>query len=172
MKKLSTQQLRPRLWAIGVCDFTRKVRTGSQIGSHQSIGSAERHHDIIGGYARTLFSQVKENTQLEVHPKSRMFSWLIRFAAMLTSNFHVRKSGLTGYKMLTGNDYKLKLAPFAEQVLFKIPKVSENIPGKGVPKWSKGIFVGIQDDDHGYVVLTPQGFELPGEVNRMTADDR
>ena len=50
------------------------------VGSHQSVGAAEKMHDLIGGKLRTLISKVRRQTGTTILPQSRVFAWALRHA--------------------------------------------------------------------------------------------
>ena len=67
---------------------TNKVSVRSApIGSHQSIGAAERAHAEIGDQVRVLISVIHRKTQVAVHPAMRIFVWLLRHAVYLLNRF-------------------------------------------------------------------------------------
>ena len=59
------------------------VPESTAVSGHQGIGSAEKHHDIIAGYARTYANQVYRNTGLRIMPATRLFAWLIRYCSFI-----------------------------------------------------------------------------------------
>jgi len=71
------------------------VPESTAVSGHQGIGSAEKHHDIIAGYARTYANQVYRNTGLRIMPATRLFAWLIRYCLFIVTNYHLRVSGQT-----------------------------------------------------------------------------
>ena len=113
------------------------------VGSHQSIGGAEKSHDIVAGFVRTLASVIHETCGFWVKPRSRLFAWMIRHAGYLATDFHVGKTGQTAFFVLNGCDNKQTLVQFGESVLFK--PGDANMKSKALPRWEKGVWVGIQE---------------------------
>ena len=72
-------------------------------GSHQSIGGVEKLHDIQAGYVRTIYGMILERTGVKIHPRHRLFPWLIRYTMLVINCFHVRPNGMTVYRMMHGN---------------------------------------------------------------------
>ena len=139
-------------------------------GSHQSIGGAEKSHDIVAGFVRTMASVIHENTGMWIKPRSRLFTWMLRHAGYLATNFHVRKGGQTAYFVLNGCDCKQALVQFGEVVLFK--PGDANMKSKALPRWEKGVWVGVQDLDKSHIVLTEAGYKTARDISRLAAEQQ
>ena len=48
-------------------------------------------------------------------------------------------------RMQNGKELDTRLACFLEVVLFQVGKTTFHPPGKGVPRWGRGVFLGIQE---------------------------
>ena len=144
----------------GVKVFTEGTKG---IDSQQSLGAAERMHDTIAGQVRTMVGVLKERIGIDIIPGSRLFAWLVRHAIYIVAHFRVRHEGLTPIRALTGAECSDKLCEFAEVVLFKTVKP----PGKSVPRWEKGVWVGINENNRAHVILTDDGYESTRDVSRL-----
>ena len=78
------------------------------------------------------------------------------------------KIGTTAYFNLHGVESKVRLMPFGEQCLCKPRDTKAQVAGKGVIRWQKGIFVGINEVDESFIILTPQGVKTAREVSRLS----
>ena len=146
-----------------------KIEHGAT-GSHQSIGGAEVTHDILAGFCRTLAGMLENHTGLRIEPQSRLFVWLLRHAAALLTTRHIQKHGLTAYKILNGNDSSAKYLIFGEAALFKVAEVRHQ--GKLLPRWRRGIWVGVRDSDQSHIFLNDQGWNSAREVSRLPIENR
>ena len=147
------------------------VAESTAVSGHQGIGSAEKHHDIIAGYARTYANQVYRNTGLRIMPATRLFAWLIRYCSFIVTNYHLRVSGQTSHFMLKGTDVQYKLCYFAETVMWKWQD-TDKPRSKVLPRWQKGIWAGISEPSGQHVVLTKDGAEMTRNVCRLPIEDQ
>ena len=93
---------------------------------------------------------------------------MIRHAGYLATNFHVGKTGQTAFFVLNGCDNKQSLVQFGEFVLFK--PGDANMKSKALPRWEKGVWVGIQEVDKSHNVLTETGYKTARDVSRLSVD--
>jgi len=145
---------------------TARVPEAAPVTSHQSIGAAEKHHDILAGYIRTMASMIKAKTGLQVEPRMRLFVWMVRHASTLVNIAHLRKNGQTSHYMLRGFEASYKLAQFAEIVMFKI-QVEHTLRSKALPRWGKGVYAGVREKDGASIILTPHGVETSRSISRL-----
>jgi len=153
-------------WAMekGVaCTFQQ-----GQVGSHQSIGAAEKAHDVQAGYMRTLYSVVLEKIGLKISSRHVLFSWLIRYVTFVMNCLHVWTYNLHDAVI----ELDARLARFCDQVLFQIGKTTMNPPGKGVPCWAMGTCVGFQEAEKGSVCLVLGGYEMSRTIHRLPPSQR
>ena len=137
--------------------------------SHQSIGAAEKMHDTLAGYVRTLAAAVQTKTGTAVVPKSRLFPWLLRHAATIVSRYHVRREGTTAHLAAFGREASDLLVPWGEVVLWK---VETDLPrSKALPRWARGVWVGTSENQNTSIVLTERGFESARCVSRLPEKD-
>ena len=133
--------------------------------SHQSIGAVEKGHDILSGFARTLAYVVHKHIGVWILPRSRLFAWLIKLAAYAVSTKHVRKNGQTSHFMLHGAEARTPLAQFGEQMMGR-PGGQMHL-SKALPRWRKGVWVGVNPQDGCHILLDNTGFFVCREVNRV-----
>ena len=67
--------------------------------------------------------------------------------------------------MLHGAESKMPLAQFGEQVMGR-PGGQMHL-SKALPRWKKGVWVGVNPQDGGHILLDKSGFFICREVNRV-----
>jgi hypothetical protein len=80
------------------------VQAPIEAGSHQSIGGAEKMHDTIASFVRTLGEFERNKTGVEINPKHKLFAWLLMHATYIVGHWHQRREGITAYRALAGRD--------------------------------------------------------------------
>ena len=98
------------------------------------------------------------------------FAWLIKHCGFLATYRHIQRQGVTAAKILFGFDEQFKLAEWGETVLFKVPEVRAQ--SKLLPRWLKGVWVGIREKDKANIVLDESGWHTPREVRRLPVENR
>ncbi len=68
------------------------------------------------------------------------------------------------YFDLNGCDNKQPLVQFGETVLFK--PGDPNSKSKALPRWEKGVWIGIQGLDMSHIVLTETGYKTTRDVSK------
>ena len=142
----------------------------TQNDSHQSIGGAEKCHDVIAGFVGTLANVVKHHTGVDIRPSNRLFAWLLRHACFIVARYPIRREGLTALHALTGAEPTDRLAQFREVVQFRVSEPKRQ--SKALPRWFKGVWVGINELDNASIVLTEGGYETARNVSRMAEENQ
>eukprot|EP00971_Amphidinium_carterae_P148726 2948767-Amphidinium_carterae.2 len=100
-----------------------KVRVESTLrrslrAQHQSIGGAERAHQTIGAFVRTLLHHVESKSKWRpTSPTNAVFMWMIRHASFLHAHHHVGADGLTAFARLTGRSDMRRMPCFDDSTL-------------------------------------------------------
>ena len=115
---------------------------GSRVGDSNSNGKAERAIQDVEGLIRTLRSDVESKIGARIHFSDAIVPWLVRHAGHLITMCRVRSNGRTSYQLMKGRRTTAKLVPFAEVVLFKVPKTHHHV-GKFEDKCDSGVWVGF-----------------------------
>ena len=140
------------------------------VGSHQSIGAAERYHDIVAGYVRTYAAQVLEYAGFDIEPHTRLFAWLLRHAGYIVSTHHVQASGVTSHFMLRGCENRFPLAMFGEQVLMKVS--DDALQSKAKPRWIKVVWAGVHAENNSHIGLDKNGYITCRDCRRLSGAEQ
>jgi len=122
------------------------------------------------GSARTYANQVYRNAGLRTIPATRPYAWLIRYCSFIViTNYHIRVSGETSRYMLKGAEVQYKLGYFCETVVWKCQD-TDKPRSKILPRWQRGIWVGIIEASGQHIVLTRDGAEMSRKVSRLPVE--
>ena len=103
----------------------------SRVGDSNSNGRVERAVQELKGLTRTLRSAVSAMMQQPVRLADPLVPWMVRHAAHIINVCRVRPDGRTAWQAMKGRRTNSKLLPFAETVLFKIPKTHHRAAKNG-----------------------------------------
>ena len=104
-------------------------------------------------------------------PNTRLFAWLIRYASFILTNYHIRTSGQTARFMIKGSEANHRLCAFGECVMWKWQD-TDHPRSKALPRWQKGIWVGISEPSGQHIVLTQDGAEVVRNISRLPREDQ
>ena len=96
---------------------------------------------------------------------------MVRHAAHIINVCRVRPDGRTAWQAMKGRRTNSKLLPFAETVLFKIPKTHHRI-GSFENRWEIGCWVGVVARSGEQLVATPTGVYKVSTIRRRPPDQR
>ena len=86
------------------------------------------------------------------------------------ARYHIRREGLTAFHALTGAEPNDRLAQFGEVVQFRVNEPKRQ--SKALPRWFKGVWVGINEADNSSIVLTDAGYETGRKVSRLVEQNQ
>ena len=143
----------------------------SRVGDSNSNGKVERAIQDFEGLARTLRSDLESKTASKIKLEDTIVPWLVRHAGHLITICRVRSNGRTAFQMMKGRRTNMKLVPFGESIMFKIPKTSERT-GKFEDRWESGCWVGFVMRTGEHLVATSRGVFRVSTIMRRPADQR
>ena len=91
-------------------------------GEHQSNGTAEEAGKMVRDHARVLKIDLQTKIKREIAVDEPIMPWLIRWAAMNVSRFHVGRDGKTAYHKQIGRKCGVEVAPIWGKNLVSQPK--------------------------------------------------
>ncbi len=163
---------------IDVQRSVAKARSGygtalenSKVGDSNSNGKIERCIQDFKGLVRTLRSDVESKINEKIDLEHPVVPWMIRHAAHLITKCRVRENGRTAYQLMKGRRSNAKMVPFAETVLFKIPKTQHKI-GDFEDRWERGVWLGFIMKTGEHLVGTARGVFRVCTVMRRPSDKR
>ena len=127
----------------------------SLVGDSNSNGRVERAVQELKGLTRTFRSAVSAMIQQLVRLADPLVPWMVRHAAHIINVCRVRPDGRTAWQAMKGQRTSSKLLPFAETVLFKIPKTHHRI-GSFENRWEIGCWVEWLQDRENNSLQHPQ----------------
>jgi hypothetical protein len=133
-------------------------------GNHQGIGAVEHRHKQLGSELRVIAKQLSDRGNIDMIPGSFLHVWAVRHSQFLLSHVHLR-DGASPFLIATGKQLKVSLAMFGESVHWKVSEPLRQ--GKSVPRWKRGIWVGIDEKSGGHVVLNSEGAHICRVVKRL-----
>ena len=125
------------------------------VGSSQSNGATERNVQTIEGQIRTLRSAFEARTGAKLATSSCLFAWSVAHAGNLITLHEVGKDGKVPFQRLRGRKMHPELIEFGERVMFQ--PLDHKSLGSAQPRWSEGVFVGIQMHTGEKLVATENG---------------
>ena len=143
----------------------------SRVGDSNSNGKIERCIQDFKGLVRTMRASLEEKVGEKIHLTNPIVPWMVRHAAHVITRCRVRENGRTSYQLMKGRRSNAKLVPFAEAVLFKIPKTASRI-GSFEDRWEAGIWVGFVMRSGEHLVATRKGVFKVSTVIRRPPDKR
>lgn len=102
---------------------------------------------------------------VDMQPTDRWFSWALRHAAFLLNAYSKTEAGLTPFEAVSGKAEPGELAEFGETVLMEVS--NDLVKGKTAMRRIKGMWVGIQPNNRGHMVLTNSGVNVSRVVKRV-----
>ncbi len=143
----------------------------SKVGDSNSNGRIERCIQDFKGLVRTLRSDVEAKIGEKINLEHPLVPWLVRHAAHIITRCRVREDGRTAYQLMKGRRCNAKLVPFAETVLFKIPKTQHRV-GDFEDRWERGVWLGFIMKTGEHLVGTARGVFRVSTVMRRASDKR
>ena len=129
----------------------------SKVGDSNSNGKIERAIRDVGNLVRTLRSALETKIGAKLNLSMAVIPWLIRHAAYIITRCRVRSHGKTSLQLMKGRVSLTELLPFAEVVLFKIPKTGDAV-GSFEDRWNSGVWLGSTIRDGMHLIGTAAGF--------------
>jgi len=128
-------------------------------GSHQSVGSAERHVGLVAAHVRTLLAQLEEGYGVVVSSGSVLFAWTVRHAAWTLSRASRRQCGRTPFQIMTGRPYTSELVPFGTTV-----RALTLGAAKASSAWVSGVWLGRSGKSDEHLVATERGIKASRSI--------
>ena len=120
---------------------------------------------------RTLRSWVELKTGTTIRLDATIVPWLVRHAGYIITRCKVQPDGKTALQKMKGRRVNVPWIPFAESVLFKLPKVP-NMPGDFRDRFENGVWVGCTIRSGEHLVATEKGVFKVGSIIRKPEDKR
>ena len=98
-------------------------------------------------------------------------SYLVRYCGSMISRCAREPDGRTAFERRKGRVMERGLPPFAEVVLYRVPKTTKP-PARVEERRLKGIFVGVRDDTDVVFILNERGLLTARSVKRVEAGSR
>ncbi len=143
----------------------------SKVGDSDSNGKIEKAMREVKGMIRTLRSSVESKTGEAIKLDATIVPWLVRHAGYIITRCRIQPDGKTAMQKMKGRKVNVPWVPFAEAVLFKLPKVP-NMPGDFANRFELGIWVGCTIRSGEHLVATPKGVFKVASVHRRPEDAR
>ena len=143
----------------------------SRVGDSNSNGRVERAIQDFKGLTRTMRSALEAKTGTKIRLEDPIVPWMVRHAAQIINVCRVREDGQTAWQKMTGRRFHSKMVPFAEMVMFKIPKTKHRV-GSFEDKWEVGCWVGIVPRSGEHLVATDTGVYKVSTIKRRMASER
>ena len=137
----------------------------SKVGDSNSNGKIERAIRDVGNLVRTLRSALETKIGAKLNLSMAVIPWLIRHAAYIITRCRVRSHGKTSLQLMKGRVSLTELLPFAEVVLFKIPKTGDAV-GSFEDRWDSGVWLGSTIRDGMHLIGTAAGVFKVGTLKR------
>ncbi len=143
----------------------------SRVGDSDSNGRVENAIRDVKAMIRTLRSHVEVKAETKIRLDAPIVPWMVRHAGYLITRCRVREDGKTAMQKMKGRRINTPLLPFAEIVLFKLPKVS-HMPGDFQDKFEAGVWLGCTVRSGEHLVATANGVYKVSSVIRGPEDRR
>ena len=143
----------------------------ARVGDSNSNGRVERAIQDFKGLTRTLRSALEARTGTKISLEDPIVPWMVRHAAQIINVCRVREDGQTAWQKMTGRRFYGKMVPFAEMVMFKIPKTKHRV-GSFEDRWELGCWVGIVPRSGEHLVATDTGVHKVSTIKRRMASER
>ena len=124
---------------------------------------AERYIQTTRRLGNCLLATVQQNCKGQLSSTHRLRPWAYAHAAWLMSRFSVGKCGKTPFEIRNERSYAGRIVPFGSTIFAQyLPKKKQ----KGLPPWSKCIFLTKQADSDLHVVADSTGVHVARSVRR------
>ena len=97
--------------------------------------------------------------------------YLVRYLGSMLSRCAREPDGRTAFERRKGRAVERGLPPFAEVVLYLVPKTTKP-PARVEERWLTSIFVGVRDDTDEVFILNERGLLTARSVKRVEAGSR
>ncbi len=143
----------------------------SRVGDSNSNGAVERAIREVKGMTRTLRCHLEEKLGKKIKLDDPIVPWMVRHAAYLITRCRVGPDGKTAMQKIKGRRVITPMLPFAEVVMFKLPKVP-NMPGDFQDKFETGVWLGciIRSGEH--LIGTEKGVYTASSIVRHPEDKK
>jgi hypothetical protein len=139
-----------------------KTRESSTVAYDKSNSLAENCIGHVRPLACSLMHQLHGRLGIQLPTSSAIWSWSLRHAAWLISQFSVIR-GATPYELAFGRTFSGELCEFGEPVFgYVIPTT------KTTAKWKRMIFLGKAETQNSYVLFDGQAIVLSRSVRRIS----
>ena len=143
----------------------------ARVGDSNSNGRVEKAIQDFNGFTRTLRSALEAKIGIKIRLEDPIVPSMIRHAAQIMNVCRVREDGQTSWRRMTGRKFYGRLVPFAEMVMFKIPKTRYRA-GSFEDKWELGCWVGIVPRSGEHLIATNTGVYMVSTIKRRMASER
>ena len=157
-----------------IAKLRKGVGTGienSRVGDSDSNGMIERGIREVKGMTRTLRCHLEEKLNKDIKLTDPIVPWMVRHAAYIITRCRIGPDGKTAMQKLKGRRVVTPMLPFAESVLFKLPKVP-SMPGDFQSRFEQGIWLGCLVRSGEHIVGTGKGVYTVSQVTRRPEDKK
>ena len=157
-------------------------RTGETVPQESPVkeskcnGKMEKAIQNLEGQMRTLRCAIESETGVWVHPRSRMYNYMLHWACTILTRYRVARWGKTPFQTLTGHQCSRPIAPFGTPVLWK-ETLKNHERDKGDTDWHQGVFLGVRWRTSEAIVSTAdrvilcRTIRVDPEAEKLTEDD-
>ncbi len=143
----------------------------SKVGDSDTNGKIERAIREVKGMIRTLRSSIELKIGEAIELDAVIVPWIVRHAGYVITRCRIQEDGKTAMQKMKGRKVNVSWVPFAEAVLFKLPKVPD-MPGDFADRFEVGVWVGCTIRSGEHLVATPRGVFKVASVVRRPEDER
>ena len=147
------------------------IPENSKAYDHQSNGLAERGVQEVQGIARTVKHHIEYKLGITINYDHPIIAWMTEHVSTLFNRYTVGRDGRTPYERLKGKQSSIRMPPFAEKVLYKFQGEISHMP-KLEPRWSEGVFLGVNGRTDEYIIGTPTGTVKARSIQRVPDSEK
>ena len=144
----------------------RIVIESSPVKEFKPNGAIEAAVQQVQGQFRTMKDALETSIGARLTPNSTISPWIVAHAARTINRYQVRTDGKTAYRRWKGKDFKREVAEIGESILYL--KAGTQGKHKFVPRWEKGIWLGVRDESSEIIVGTDLGTVKARDFKRLT----
>ena len=113
-----------RVGRTGIHEPFEAVPEASAVGESASNWKAERAIQTFEDHLRTLKSALDSRLKTTIPVAHPLMRWLVEHTANVINRYSINSDGVKPYQAMHGKRSTLRVAEFAEQVFFYLPKRS------------------------------------------------
>ena len=143
----------------------------SPVAESSSNGAAENAIRHVQGQFRTLKSQLEGKLGGKLPITHPVWTWLMEWAALTISRYHISKDGLTAYQRHSGKTCLAAIANFGEKVMYRVLD-NKHVLDKHEGRYKTGIWLGLISRTDESLIGTEAGVVKAAAVKRLGEDSK